>query len=224
MMPPPRGFPVAEFEGRLARIQSRMAEAEIAAILLTTEPEVRYFSGFLSQFWQSPTRPWFLVIPASGKPIAVIPEIGRACMSATWIEDIRTWDSPAPEDEGISVLSSTLHEISGASGSIGLMKGPESHLRMPLADYEKLCCQLPGFSFVDCNSIIRGLRVVKSELEIDKIRFCAQAASRAFAKVPEMVQPGMSEVAIFKAFKKGCLDEGVDDVSYLVGGADQCWI
>ena len=49
-----------------------MAENKVAALLLTTEPEVRYFTGFLTQFWQSPTRPWFLVIPASGKPIAVV--------------------------------------------------------------------------------------------------------------------------------------------------------
>ena len=53
-----------------------MAEADIAALLLTTEPELRYFSGFLTQFWQSPTRPWFMVVPRTGKPIAVIPEIG----------------------------------------------------------------------------------------------------------------------------------------------------
>ena len=27
-------------------------------------------------FWESPTRPWFVVVPAAGDPIAVIPEVG----------------------------------------------------------------------------------------------------------------------------------------------------
>ena len=77
---PVRGFPVHEFQTRLLRVQKLMAAEDLAGILLMTEPEVRYFSGFHTQFWQSPTRPWFLFIPADKKPIAVIPEIGAALM------------------------------------------------------------------------------------------------------------------------------------------------
>lgn len=221
MIEPPRGFPVAEFEARLTKAQTKMAEENLAAILLTTEPEVRYFSDFLTQFWQSPTRPWFMVIPSSGKPIAVIPEIGRACMSNTWIEDIRTWDSPNPEDEGVMLLADTLRQIAGKSGKIGVMKGAESHLRMPMADYEKLLSALPDNPIQDCNELIHALRVVKSENEIDKIRFAAQAASRAFLRVPEFVSIGMSDREVFQTMKHELLKEGVDDVSYLVGGSGQ---
>jgi len=74
-----RGFPVSEFEARTAKAQRLMAEADpgIDALLFCTEPEVRYFSGFLTPFWQSPTRPWFLIVPREGKPVAVIPGIGQ---------------------------------------------------------------------------------------------------------------------------------------------------
>ena len=78
---PERGFPNSEYEHRTRRVQKKMAEDNISAILLTTEPEIRYFSGFFTQFWQSPTRPWFLIIPEIGKPIAIIPEIGAARMN-----------------------------------------------------------------------------------------------------------------------------------------------
>ena len=111
MITPQRGFPVSEFEARLAKAQGQMVIEGLSAMLMSTEPEVRYFSGFLSQFWQSPTRPWFMIIPASGKPIAVIPEIGRQCMSNTWIEDIRTWDAPNPQDDGVTLLADTLREV-----------------------------------------------------------------------------------------------------------------
>ena len=37
-MEPPRGFSVEEFETRTAAVQAEMAEAEIDALLLTTEP------------------------------------------------------------------------------------------------------------------------------------------------------------------------------------------
>lgn len=218
---PPRGFEVSEFEARLAKAQTRMARQNLAALLLTTEPEIRYFSGFFTQFWQSPTRPWFMVIPASGSPIAIIPEIGRACMSNTWVKDIRTWDAPNPDDEGVSLLADTLLEVAGKSGAIGIMKGAESHLRMPLNDYEKLLSMLPHNPVEDCNELVRSLRVVKSEAEIEKIRHAAQAASRAFMRVPESIAIGMSDREIFQAFKHECISQGIDDVSYLVGGSGQ---
>ena len=111
MAAPPRGFPDDEFAARTRRCQERMAERSIEALLLTTEPEVRYFTGFHTPFWQSPTRPWFTVIPAAGKPVAVIPSIGGASMSATWIDEIRTWSSPQPDDDGVSLLADTVRQI-----------------------------------------------------------------------------------------------------------------
>jgi Xaa-Pro aminopeptidase len=74
--PPTRGFPQAEFRARTERAQTLMADSGLDAMLLTTEADIRYFTGFLTQFWQSPKRPWFVVVPVEGKPIAVIPEIG----------------------------------------------------------------------------------------------------------------------------------------------------
>ena len=70
--PPPRGFPAAEFAGRLERAQEHMAVLSMDAMLLTTDVDIRYFSGFLTQFFQSPTRTWFLVVPKAGKPVAAL--------------------------------------------------------------------------------------------------------------------------------------------------------
>ena len=47
---PERGFPVCEFETRLQRAQSLMATKGLDGILLMSEAEVRYFTGFLTQF------------------------------------------------------------------------------------------------------------------------------------------------------------------------------
>ncbi|HBI28431.1 MAG TPA: peptidase M24, partial [Deltaproteobacteria bacterium] len=50
---PKRGFPVCEFDARLKRTQQLMATKSLAGILLMSEAEVRYLSGFHTQFWQS---------------------------------------------------------------------------------------------------------------------------------------------------------------------------
>lgn len=221
MTTPARGFETAEFRDRLVRAQTAMAETGIDILLLTTEPEIRYFTGFLTQFWQSPTRPWFLLVPQAGNPVATIPEIGRSCMEKTWIRDIRGWNSPNPGDEGISLLSEAILELADRTACLGIMKGAESHLRMPLADYEKLLTSLKGCKILDASPLIRKLRSIKSAAETEKIRHVCQAASRAFEKLPERITPGMTQRDTFQAFKHVLLDEGVDDVSYLVGGAGQ---
>ena len=211
----PQGFEIAEFKARLTRAQSRMDAAGLDAILLTTEPDIRYFTGYLTRFWESPCRPWFLVLPRSGDPIAVIPSIGAALMARSWITDIRCWRAPDLEDDGISLLAETLHAL---GPSIGTPSGLQSHLRMPLNDFARLNAALPQPIGADFD-ILRSLRLVKSEAEIEKIKTACQIATRAFARVPEIASMGQPLAQVFRDFQRLCLDEGADWVPYLAGAA-----
>jgi Xaa-Pro aminopeptidase len=211
----PQGFEIAEFKARLTRAQSRMDAAGLDAILLTTEPDIRYFTGYLTRFWESPCRPWFLVLPRSGDPIAVIPSIGAALMARSWITDIRCWRAPDLEDDGISLLAETLRAL---GPSIGTPSGLQSHLRMPLTDFARLNAALPQPIGADFD-ILRSLRLVKSEAEIEKIKTACQIATRAFARVPEIASMGQPLAQVFRDFQRLCLDEGADWVPYLAGAA-----
>lgn len=210
-----RGFPQAEYEGRLARAQARMADEGLGALLLTTEPEVRYFTGFLTRFWESPSRPWFLIVPLSGRPIAVIPSIGAALMATTWIEDIRTWAAPDPEDDGVSLLADTLREV---GGPVGVPSHLETHLRMPLADFARVQ-RLAGLEFTDDRRIVSDLRAIKSAAEIGKIGDSCAVAARAFGRMAEIAAPGVPLAQVFRDFQRLLLEEGADWVLYLAGGA-----
>jgi Xaa-Pro aminopeptidase len=211
----PQGFETTEFKARLTGAQSRMNAADLDAILLTTEPDIRYFTGYLTRFWESPCRPWFLVLPRSGDPIAVIPSIGAALMARTWITDIRTWRAPDLEDDGISLLAETLRNI---GPRIGTPSGLQSHLRMPLGDFARLNAALPQPIGADAD-ILRSLRLVKSEAEIEKIKTACQIATRAFERVPEIARIGQPLAPVFRDFQRLCLDEGADWVPYLAGAA-----
>ncbi|MEM9147559.1 MAG: Xaa-Pro peptidase family protein [Pseudomonadota bacterium] len=218
---PARGFDRAEFAERTARAQALMAAAELDGLLLTTQPEIRYFTGFQTAFWHSPTRPWFLYVPETGKPLAVIPEIGAALMRQTWIEDIRTWPAPRPTDDGVGLLIDMLSPLAKRRGRLGVPKGPETMLRMPLGDYERLLAALPGLVIDDATAIIRALRMVKSPAEIAKLSHIGAVASKAFAEVPSLLIPGMTPVGMFRAFRQTALAMGADEVPFLVGGAGQ---
>jgi Xaa-Pro dipeptidase len=212
---PARGFPPSEFETRTRKAQTRMAHNELDGLLLTCEPDLRYFTGFQTLFWQSPTRPWFLFVPASGKPIAIIPEIGAALMRTTWINDIRTWAAPSPQDDGISLLTDLLSPLK----NIGLPMGHETHLRMPLGDWTRLRNALPHLKISDATGLIQGLRMVKSDAEIEKLNHICSIGSATFAQVPAFAHEGQALEETFRAFKREALIQGADDVPYLVGAS-----
>ena len=209
-------FLEAEFYQRTEKTQKLMYERGLDAILLCTEAEVRYYTGFRSLFWQSPTRPWFVVIPKRGKPIAVIPEIGRDLMERTWVDEIITWPSPRREDDGVSLLVKVLK----GSNKIGLLKGEEASLRMPLNDFETLNSKING-SFIDCSDLVKEVRLVKSELEINIIRQVCSIASCAFDRAHQLFHVGQPLDQAFRDFKIALLEAGAEEVPYLVGGAGQ---
>ena len=209
-------FLEAEFYQRTEKTQKLMYERGLDAILLCTEAEVRYYTGFRSLFWQSPTRPWFVVIPQSGKPIAVIPEIGRDLMERTWVDEIITWPSPRREDDGVSLLVKVLK----GSNKIGLLKGEEASLRMPLNDFETLNSKING-SFIDCSDLVKEVRLVKSEQEINIIRQICSIASCAFDRAHQLFHIGQPLDQAFRDFKIALLEAGAEEVPYLVGGAGQ---
>ena len=212
-------FPTSEYQTRLEAAQARMNDAGLGAILLTTEPEIRYFTGYLTRFWESPSRPWFLIVPSSGKPVAVIPSIGAALMGKTWIEDIRTWSAPEPSDDGVTLLASALRELAGG-GRVGIPSGPESHLRMPLTDFERVK-SASGLSFTNDMAIVATLRMIKSPAEIDKIAAICTIAGRAFDRVGEIAREGIPLAQVYRGFQRLLLEEGADWVPYLAGGAGQ---
>ena len=208
-------FPRAEYEARLEAANRAMHANSLDAILLASEAEVRYFTGFRTQFWQSPTRPWFVILRRDQTPLAIIPEIGAELMARSDIAEIEAWPAPRPHDDGLSLLKDRL----GNCQRLGVLMGHETTFRMPLNDVFELRAALPA-EWIDATDIIRDLRMVKSDREIAYIRQICGIASQGFAHVPEIANAGQSLSSVFREFKRMLLELGADDVPYLVGGVD----
>ena len=215
---PQRQFRLTEFEQRMVRVQTMMRALKLDAVLLTTETNVRYFSGYFTQFWQSPTRPWFLILPLTGKPIAVIPTIGVVGMSNTWVEDIRAWPSPFPEDDGVSLLSQTLAELPKRFGRLGMTLGRETHLRMPQQQVQSLYAS-NHFDLVDVSREVLHLRSLKSAAEINRVAHICDVTSNAFAELPNFARVGMTERDVVAAFRMELLRQGADHSPFIVSSS-----
>ena len=208
------GFSNEEFEIRFERAQELLYKNKLDALLITIPSNLRYFTGIDTNFWESPTRPWFLVVPLFGNPIAIIPEIGEKLFKKTFIKDIHTWPSPNLKGDDISPLKSLLETLPSRFGAIGAELGKEMSIRMPTIDF-KLLQDNFKFDIVDGASLIWALRTVKSFNEIKKIEKVAQIVSEVFEILPTIISATDSERDVAKKLKKEILKGGVDSIPYL---------
>ena len=212
-------FPKEEFRDRIERLQSQMDLDGLDTLLLTTPADIFYTTGFLTRFWESPARPWYVVIPVSGDPVAVIPSIGSALMARTWMPNIHTWDAPNPDDDGVSLLAETLCDLTPAEGKIGTPMGAETHLRAPLTDFARVKAAIEPRRCVDGTNTVQRVREIKSDAEVDKIRQTCAIADRAFARISEIASPRRTLADVFRRFQMTLLEEGAEWVSYVAGAA-----
>ena len=209
-----------EYAHRLQRARRAMEAAHLDALLITTEPNFRYFSGLSNQGWVSPTRPMFLVLSLTRDPIAVIPTGSQVVMRQTsWIEDVRAWPAPRPADDGVSLVADAVRSAVGARATVGAEFGPETQLRMPINDFLRLRTDILPITFADASGLLQRLRMVKSPAEVERIRTIAQLVSRAFEDLPGNIQFGDSERDICLRLQLDVLQRGADRFPYMIAAS-----
>jgi Xaa-Pro dipeptidase len=209
-------FTAAEFARRVERARVLMTAEKLDGILVTSEPNLEYLSGFVTQFaWSSPTRPWYFVLPRVGDAIGIIPEIGETNWRATsWCKTLATWPSPVPENEGLDLLAGAIKRIKRRYGRFGVELGQETRLGMAPGDLLRLGKAIRPFEMADCVPVMRELRFIKSKAEIAHISHICNIACDAFDALPGLLAIGDSEKEICRKFAADMLLRGADKVPY----------
>ncbi len=217
---PKRGFELREYVDRVKKVQKILLDKGLEAMVISSEADVRYFTGFMTQFWQSPTRPWFIIILPQGSPIAVIPSIGVPLMESCYVDKIHSWSSPQKDDDGIGLLLKVLQEnFCYKRAKIGLLMGRETSFRAPLNDIIRLIAPEANLDIFDITADVQHIRMIKSTAEIQKLKFVCGLVSEIFKDLPSWQLKDIPLSELFRMFKINALKVGVDDVSYLVGAA-----
>jgi len=87
---------------------------------------------------------------------------------------------------------------------------------MPLADFQAISAR---HEIVDASSVIRRLRHVKSELEIEKIAYVCALASDGFEELASRISTGMTEREICRSLTVDILERGADACPYMVAAS-----
>jgi len=198
-------FPYAEWKRRINHAKELMTENEIDALVVWKRENVRYFFGFQTTHWEIPSlQPAVGIIPLDGEPVLIVPDLfsGNA-QGFCWTRNIRcqlkaheVFEERALPKEVAAVVK----EIGCSKKSIALEMGHLGCMWIPrpLNDIEAFKNDLPDAKFVDGDKVIWGCRMIKSPLEIDRIRQAATVITRAHSEIVEKFRPGMTEMDIGK--------------------------
>jgi Xaa-Pro aminopeptidase len=137
----------------------------------------------------------------------VVPRLELASLKGSAITElglaVRDW---VDGDDPYQLVSAALDAAPAATAVTDSM--PALHL-LPLAG-------VLGVSPVLATDILRTLRMIKEECEIDALRKAGSAIDRVHARVPEFLIPGRTEADVAADIAEAIVAEGHSEVSFII--------
>jgi D-alanyl-D-alanine dipeptidase len=200
-------FEAAVYGRRLGAAAGLAARAGLAGLVITPGYDLRYLIGSRAQTFERLTA---LVVPAVGDPAVVLPRMELATLKeSAAVElgvDVRDW---VDGDDPYRLVSAAL---GGAPAAVAVTDSmPALHL-LPLAD-------ALGVMPVLATEVLRELRMVKEEAEIDALRKAGAAIDRVHARVPEFLVPGRTEADVAADISEAIVAEGHSEVAFVIVGS-----
>jgi len=208
-------FPYAEGKARIDKAKKLMSENEIDAMVLFSKYNMRYFFGLITICWEiQDIQAGVGIIPLDGEPILIVPAfLAINAQQFCWTKDIRLQIGPfGPKgrEELVKLVADVVKEIGCDKKNIALEMGPMGVMSIPrpLNDIELFKSELPDARFVNGDKVIWDCRMVKSPLEIDRIRRAVQVVNKMHSALVEGFRPGMSEIDLEKMIRHVEVDAG----------------
>lgn len=192
-------FPLAEYQARIHRARQAMQANGVDALLVSTEPNVPYFTGLLDGYWictmHDDVQLALITADPSHEPVLIILEHLLQAAATSCISDVRCTSQCSGDDskKPIAVIANTFADLKIAKGKVGLEIGPHDRPGMSFPFFEELKAALPGVQWVDGSPLLNQLQKIKSPLEIEKARTACQISCQALKAGLDSMKTGMSE-------------------------------
>ncbi|MBU8817026.1 M24 family metallopeptidase [Mycolicibacterium goodii] len=200
-------FSTDVYAERLQTAARAAGDAGLAGLVITPGYDLRYLVGSRAQTFERLTA---LVLPADGDPAIVVPRLELASLKESAITDlgvaVRDWvDGEDPYRLVVDAVGGPGHKVAVTDAM------PALHL-LPLAD-------LLGAVPVLATDVLRRLRMIKDEAEIDALRKAGAAIDRVHARVPEFLVPGRTEADVAADIAEAIVAEGHSEVAFIIVGS-----
>lgn len=200
-------FDAAVYARRLAAAAAATAGAGLAGLVISPGYDLRYLIGSRADTFERLTA---LVLPAAGEPTVVVPRLELASFRGPFLSElgvaVRDW---VDGDDPYALVRDALGGGPAATAVTDSM--PALHV-LPLAG-------VLGVLPVLATDVLRELRMVKEECEIDALRKAGSAIDRVHARVPEFLVPGRTEADVAADIAEAIVAEGHSEVAFIIVGS-----
>lgn len=166
--------PESELKTRIAKIQEKMVAKQIDGILIIQRADLFYFSGTGQNA--------HLLIPSSGDPVLLVKKNIDRAVEESGLSHIEALAS-------IKALPDKVRSIFGHPTMIGMELDV-----IPANFYFNYQKMFPKIEIVDASLLIREVRMIKSDFEMENLKRTARMNDRMFGKVSDFLKIGISEV------------------------------
>jgi Xaa-Pro aminopeptidase len=190
---------------RLTRARRAVADSGLGAVFLTPGPDLRYVIGYDAIQLERLT---CLVLPAAGEPFLVVPrlELPAAQASPAGALDLEM----VPWDETDDPFALVAARLPAGLARVGVADRMWAVMALRLRD------ALPGSEQVAAGTVLRALRMRKSQVEIDALREAGAAIDRVHAVVPRLLKAGRTEREVGRDIAEAIVSEGHATVDFVI--------
>ena len=167
--------PTTEQAERITGFQERLLKNKVDGALILQKVDLFYFSGTVQLGW--------LYIPAQGEPVLMIFKDYNRARQESGFKQVVSLVSPREIPQAISAFGYWPPKILGLELDV---LAANQYLQ-----FQKI---FPDSSLVDISFHIRMQRAVKSAYEIELMPQAAAMADRVAAKVPDLIEEGLTEI------------------------------
>lgn len=206
-------FDISEYESRVKKLVKEMNAKNINAVILTSDENTYYFSGFNSIVWGSKvSTPGVLIITDDGHMVIAAPPGGVAAATVTsCVDDIRTYGKNGNYKDYMSAVTSSLEERGLMNKRIGFEFGSGHKMNLDHAQYVQLFESLKDAQCVDAAEILWKVRSIKSPKEISYIREACRINTLAIQKAFDEVKVGDTEMDFLRNATAECYRLGAEN-------------
>lgn len=211
-------FALQEYKQRLEETKKRMVDVGVDVLLISNPSNMYYLTNYSA--WSFYVHQVMVVMLDDDQPLWIgrqMDAIGVA--KTTWLDEHHIIAYPdyyvqSTERHPIDFVANILSEIGQSKRTIGIEM--DVHYFTGLC-YERLKHGLPDARFKDTSSIVNGVRLIKSDQEIEYMKKAAKIVERAMKAAYDRVHIGVREcdvaAAIAHAQIQGTPDFGGDYTS-----------
>lgn len=205
----------SEIVGRIERLKENMAREGVEAVVLTSQLNFEYFTGFRTLFWLSDTRPLLAVARLDSPGISIVAhrveERNHYCGRNSHVHPVfyDGFTESALETAG-SLLDGLRKEA-----AVGFDYGRDMCGRGSIALIDFLRDQPRGYRLTDAADLIWRQRLIKSEHEVEAIRTACHIATAAFFDGLPALTIGMTEYEFSQILKQRMIALGAESIDWL---------